>query len=453
MNFEEKKTFIYNAFKPNDSAKTQYYEDCHKARGGKAFVKKIKDRLLAEQDNLRFLFTGHVGCGKSSELKRLARIIESETTVFPVYIDFDDYLNQQDVDLEDVFLGVIWGISLSLPEMTKQCLDKSEEIKPKIVSYSVLKKIGDVISKIKLKTSISTPFELGKVDVEISKGDANVRQEIRSIIKGSEKKTLLSELKDLILDIELQLKQKTSYTKLLIIADSLEHVRKFEEAKDNLDSLRAFFIGKEQELNLNTHVIYTVPLELCYSEHGTTLADVYGLEPFSLPMVKTHIKNDFDTNYQIGWDILKELVETRLRTKGLSLDEIFEEDALNHLIKFSGGHIRSLIRFIQSACLEAEEYPINFSIARQSVKETVNVFARTVREPHWAILAKLEDSDSKQIENGNNDYAELIKNLSIFEYRNGNGNDDENDVWFAVNPSIRRTIKFQEALEKLKSQQ
>ena len=147
------------------------------------------------------------------------------------------------------------------------------------------------------------------------------------------------------------------------------------------------------------------------------------------------------------------MIKKRLNPSGVTIDETFETEALAHLIKFSGGNIRYLIRFIQESSISVDELPIDLRAARLSVKETINSFARTVRESHWEMLARLENSDDQQIENGNDDYAVMLRNLSILEYINGNEVEDENDVWFAVNPCIRKTIKFQKALENLQSQQ
>ena len=61
---------IYNACEPNLPATQQYYSDCRKARGGDALTEQIIKRLEMSSagHHLRFLFAGHIGSGKSSEL-------------------------------------------------------------------------------------------------------------------------------------------------------------------------------------------------------------------------------------------------------------------------------------------------------------------------------------------------------------------------------------------------
>lgn len=446
MKPDEKLTKIYNSFEPLVPADFSYYEDCREARGGDAIGRKIIQRLnKSDHHSVRFLFTGHLGCGKSSELKHLTNKIENETPVFPIYIDFDDYLDTQDVDLEDIFLGII-------TEVSTKCRDRFN-FQPKQASYSVLKQVADFFKDFTAKGEVGLPFDLAKINIERLKQNPSLRQEIRNAIKGNSKRTLLTELNDLILEIELHLKKTTEFKKIVVIADSLEHIRKFEDAEEGVGSQKRFFVDKKEELDIASHVIYTVPLELCYSSYGTELSEKYGADVFMLPMVKTHKRGGFDENYELGWEALKNVIKKRLNPIGVTLEETFEPEALAHLIKYSGGNIRYLIRFIQESSNSVDTLPIDFRAARLSVKETINSFARTVRESHWEMLAKLEMSKTQQIENGNNDYAVMLRNLSILEYINGDDCEEENDVWFAVNPCIRKTIKFQEALENLKSQQ
>jgi hypothetical protein len=451
MNTSDKLTQVYNAFEPLIPATDSYYEDCRDARGGDAIVRKIIQRLKKSQgQSLRFLFTGHLGCGKSSELKHLSKIIRNETIVFPIYIDFDDYLDRQDVDLEDILLGIITEVSTQCKQITIKS-DEKTEITAK-QSYSLLSSLGKFFADFSVKGEVGLPFDLAKLNIEKLKQNPSLRKDIRQAIKGNSKRTLLSELNDLILDLESQLLKHTEFTKLVVIADSLEHIRKFEDADEGVASQKRFFIDKKEELDIACHVIYTVPLELCYSSYGTELPEKFGKDVFMLPMVKTHKRGNFDEDYELGWIALKKVINNRLKPIGITIEDTFEPEALARLIKYSGGNIRYLIRFIQEASISVDELPIDFRAARLSVKETINSFARTVREEYWTMLAKLELSKNQQIENGNDDYAVMLRNLSVLEYINGSEDDNENDVWFAVNPSIRRTVKFQEALENLKSQ-
>jgi hypothetical protein len=441
MSNEEILTAIYNAFEPNLPASRTYYADCKEARGGSDLVKKMIRRLKsARNENLRYLFTGHLGCGKSSELRHLKDKIEKETNFFPVYIDFEKYLDNQDTALEDIFLGMF-------AEIASHCKNKFE-FKFNEESYSLLKKIGGFFMDFSVKGEVSLPFDIAKLNIEKLRQNPNLRQQIREAIKDSKKKSLLSELNLFIQETELILSQETEFTRLVIIVDSLEKIKRFEKEEGELVSQKKLFIDRVEQLTgIVTNVIYTVPLSLYRSHFGTQLPQLYGNNVFVLPMVKIHQRGKFDEPFTVGEQELIEIINRRLKHTGTTVDAVFEKDALDYLIKYCGGHIRSLVRFIQEASISVDELPIDFKAARESVKEEVRGFAASVRESYWQKLAKLELSLVQQIENGDDDYSKMLESLAILEYMNGNKPETDDDVWYAVNPAIRLTIKFQEAVK------
>jgi len=460
MTDEEKQKAIFNAFEPNVPATRYFYADCKEARGDSNLVKKIIKRLRnAENTNLHYLFTGHLGCGKSSELLHLAKIIKEKTTFFPIYIDFEKYLDVQDTTLEDIFLGMI-------SEVVRQYKDKFE-FNFKIENYTLFKQVIGFFGDFSVKGEIGLPFDIAKLNIEKLRQNPNLRQQIREAINKDARKSLLGELNLIIFEIEKNLKQDTEFTKLIIIADSLEKIKRFEKdrilkesekdrmlkegenAEDETASQKYLFLDKEEQLaGIVTNVIYTVPLFL-YRSYGKQLTEAYGKNVFVLPMVKIHKRGKFDEPFEIGRKELIEIINLRLKNKETLINDVFEPDALEYLLKYSGGHIRSLIRFVQEALLEVDELPINFASARKSVREEVRSFAASVRENYWEKLAKLELSANQQIENGDEDYSKMLESLAILEYVNGDDEERDDNVWYAVNPSIRLTIKFQEALKKL----
>ena len=334
MNSEEIQKDIYNAFEPNIPADARFYADCKEARGGSDLVRKMIRRLMsAKNDNLRYLFTGHLGCGKSSELLHLADKIKDETTFFPVYIDFEEYLDIQDTTLEDIFLGMI-------SEIASRCREKFN-IAVKAESYSLIKKVVGFFGDVSVKGEVGLPLDIAKLNIEKLRQNPSLRQQVRKAIQDDERKSLLGELNNFILEIELRLKQETEFTKLIIIADSLEKIKRFEKEESELVSQKKLFIDeKEQLTGIVTNVIYTVPLSLYRSHYGTQLPQLYSKNVFVLPMVKIHKRGKFDETFEIGKQELIEIINKRLKHTGTSIEKVFEPDALEYLLKYCGGHIR-----------------------------------------------------------------------------------------------------------------
>ena len=81
-----------------------YYIDFSSVRGGKV-IEKIEKTItfLSPDQSTCQLFTGHIGCGKSTELLKLKTELE-EKGFHVVYVDSYKYLNMDDVDVSDILL-------------------------------------------------------------------------------------------------------------------------------------------------------------------------------------------------------------------------------------------------------------------------------------------------------------------------------------------------------------
>jgi hypothetical protein len=97
--------------KPDDS---QLYIDFSAVRG-EQIITEIKDLIsFYEPENPTCtLFTGHIGCGKSTELLKLRQELEAER-FHVVYFESSEDLEMADVDIGDVLLAIARRISQSL---------------------------------------------------------------------------------------------------------------------------------------------------------------------------------------------------------------------------------------------------------------------------------------------------------------------------------------------------
>ncbi|MGH9846429.1 MAG: hypothetical protein ACREEM_47635 [Blastocatellia bacterium] len=109
---------IYNACDPYLPASPEYYLDCAEARGDAAFARRVRSHLKRANDHRCFLLSGHIGCGKSSELKKLEIALTSvspgDDCYFPVLIDVSEYLDDYDVAATDILLAIVTELADSL---------------------------------------------------------------------------------------------------------------------------------------------------------------------------------------------------------------------------------------------------------------------------------------------------------------------------------------------------
>ncbi len=397
---------IYNACDPDKPATDEYYLDCSSARGSSALTQKFQSHLELTKpgDYLRFLFSGHLGCGKSSELEQLRHAlmhpISPHSRYFPVLLE----------EVKQYFLSDL-------------------ELSEGVLSLGA-----------------------AKLKIQRLKRDPTARQRVREALQ-SQMSTMLEEMNTVFDEARIALKKikpqadGQSYTDIVLILDNLEKIQRMNGQKEGLESQRELFIERAPQLTgLQTHVIYTVPLRLVRSD-GPQLQQPYGIAPFVLPMVKV-IERGTQRPFQSGMDCLRALLKKRL--SGLALDEAFALEAMDFLLKYSGGHVRNLMMFVREACTYGE-VPIPLKAAHQAIAPTVRLYSSAIPDSHWEKLARLDSASRQKIPNSEDAYLMMLENLSILEYVNGGSDTLFADVqpWYAVNPIVRELQEFKEARSAL----
>lgn len=113
----------------------KYYIDFSPVRGG-TIIEELKENITVfyREQATCDLFTGHIGCGKSTELLRLKAELEAEG-FHVVYFESSEDLEMADVDIADVLLAIARRISQSLeslaleePTGLKRLLKRTAEI-------------------------------------------------------------------------------------------------------------------------------------------------------------------------------------------------------------------------------------------------------------------------------------------------------------------------------------
>ncbi len=110
-------TEIYNNCDPIVPATAQFYVDCTDVRGGDAFARDLCQELGDSRGRVHQIFAGHVGGGKSSELKHLAdrmntrKPIDGQKRFFPVIVNVLEYVEENNGAIEFVLLAAVEELS------------------------------------------------------------------------------------------------------------------------------------------------------------------------------------------------------------------------------------------------------------------------------------------------------------------------------------------------------
>lgn len=445
-------THLYNACDPKEPASINFYVDCAEARGDSALTQRVQENLRRSTAPLQFLFSGHIGCGKSSELLDLKRELENphpkvgHKRYFTIVLDAEEYLDDFDVAPTDILLAIVAEIGAAL-------YDKGIHLKDSYFQKR-LDEIKDLLLTEIQPTKVELDLGTVKTEFQLLKKNPVARRQVRERLLP--RMTSMLEEINTVFDrarLEVQkLKVKAGeepYSDLVLIVDSLEKIQRVGEVAEGLASHRELFIEKAPQLTgLGANVIYTIPLSLARSD-SQQLKQRYGSDPLVLPMVKVFQRGTHEP-YPLGLQFLRELLTQRLN--GHKLEEVFAPDALNFLLENSGGHVRNLMLFVREACTFTETTPIPLQAAHRAITQTVRGYAVGIPEAHWEKLVVLENSDDQQIPSDDADYLRMLENLSILEYINGDGaNDPFSSVapWYAVNPIVRQLPKFKTTAQRL----
>lgn len=453
---------IYNACNPGVPAPPEYYVDCDAVRGEGGMISTFRAHLRRSDSHLCFLFSGHVGSGKSSELIRLAHELETKypslgLPYMAIRIDASPYLDVEDVGLEDIFLMIITEVQATFMERLQLDLRGTAFAR-------AIEELSNLIKELKIDPEVSIGGQMGPIEAKLRmqrlRLDPTGRKKVRAAL-SPRMPTLIEEINKLLVAArELLLKRdlwpgEPPWADFVLIIDNLEKIQKFEGMTTSLASYQALFVDRATQLTgLKAHVIYTTPLELVRSLSAPQLRNRYsGL--YVLPMVK--IQKRDRTPYSAGVVCLQTLLARRLEIEVGALAQIFAPGALDLLITHSGGHVRQLMSFVQESCTYTTDLPISLAAARRAIRQMVAIYSTSIPEAFWSKLAELDLDPQQQIRNGDADYLSMLHNLMLLEYVNGG--DDETDLaaesgpWYAVHPIVRLLPKFLSALERVKQEQ
>ncbi|MEM9505471.1 MAG: ATP-binding protein, partial [Cyanobacteria bacterium P01_E01_bin.43] len=295
----------------------KYYIDFSDVRGGNVTrqlartIERLKDSPTCQ------LFTGHIGCGKSTELLCLQTHL-TKAGFHVVFFESSDEMDLNDVDVTDILMAIARQVSASL-EAINICLKPNYFV-------SLFREVSEI-----LRTPIeisNVQFSAGLASVTASTKDSpELRRQMRQIMEPRTNNILESINQELLAPADAALKKK-GYQGLVVLIDNLDRLDNAEKAGKPQPAY--LFVDRGEQLRrLNCHVVYTIPIVLVFSNEANPLANRFGIDPQVLPMVITRYADE--ALCEAGLELLRQLILARAFPETLPSDrlervgEIFED--------------------------------------------------------------------------------------------------------------------------------
>ncbi|ALF55006.1 KAP family P-loop domain-containing protein [Nostoc piscinale CENA21] len=407
----------------------QYYIDFADVRGCKIVeeLQRTISRISPDEPTCQ-LFTGHIGCGKSTELQRLKAELEA-VGFHVVYFESSQDLDMADIDVSDILLSVARQVSASL-----------EAIKIKVQPHyfiNLFKEIGDFLqSPIELSGEAELSLGIAKITAK-TKDSAQARNQLRQYLEPRTN-SILQAINEEVLEKAVEQLKLRGQKGLVVIVDNLDRVDMRPLASGRTQPEYLFIDRGEQLRRLKCHVVYTIPLALIFSNEYETLKNRLGggISPKVLPMVR--VKQRDGSDYEPGMLLLRQLVLARAfpevsYNERLSLiTELFEHpETLDRLCRVSGGHIRNLLGLLYS-CLQRQDPPFSPQCLEAVIKDYRDDLLLAIDEYQWELLFEVVQQQSVK---GESEYQSLLRSMYLFEYRDPVGR------WFGISPALAETEK------------
>ena len=400
--------------------------DTYAARG-EASVKKIElllgvdlgERCLREPPARGYyLFCGHRGSGKSTELRNLRNQLHDANLYHVVFADVAVDLDVHNLRYQDVLLHLAAKLAEQLGAANR--VINAMHLEPlyewfaeRVEKHEQTKQFARE-SKAGMEAAPSVPF-LAKVFGSISvafKTNSTYKEELRIVLKN-----YFADFADAFNELVAR-SEEVLDQRLLFVVDGTDRL-----SGEDAD---AFFGTDVHQLRqVKGLFIYCAPIHLSYE--GRQAAQNFN-NVFHLPMVK--VENEDGSPNKEGLRVMRRMLELRADSS------LFDDGVADHLVRTSGGHPRELLHLLHSALLYAENKRFDAASAQHAIRSLASDYRRFLKPEDYRILASVDAGHEVRSEDANN----LLYNLALLEY---------NNFYQRSHPVVRTTDGYKKAVNHL----
>ena len=411
--------FVHTAY--HDEAVDSYYVQ-RATKQDYDCVEKIRQALDWADTPGCYLFSGHRGAGKTTELKRLMQELK-DSAIAAFYCNVEDYLVLNDpkkTQTELVFTALA-GLG--------------DEVRKKygadVLQESIWERINNKLqAKVELRPKLNM---LGEFSLQ-----ENVRFKQELIRFAEQSSQFDQEAQEFAAKLCQIIKQQSGRQKIALIVDSLERLSALRGDEQTLfNSLKSLFFNHPARLALDDiNLIYTVPPYI-----DIVLPDVnaYYAGTFSLPNFKVINKPEASKEATKNAEGIAKMVSI-VEYRDKDWRGYIGQPVLEHLAWLSGGNVIryfSLIRqLLKKAALTNTDFPVSDPasdvVKRAIAEDAMPLQWLTAEDRHWLTLIRQDSEFAGKIENLEADFPPIIR---LFDHSLVlNYQDEKKALWHQVPP-------------------
>lgn len=353
-----------------------------------------KRKLQEAPERGYYLFCGHRGSGKSTELRHLRNELHHPDAYCVVFADAAAELDVNNLRYQDILLHLASKLAAQLNEQEVSIeplhLRKLYDWFTERVEKRETTRQFAVDSKVGVEGSLSIPL-LAKVFGSISTAfstNSTYKEELRLALQ-----TYFSDFAEAFNHL-IQVAQEKVKQRILFIIDGTDRLR-HEDAQ-------AFFMFDVHQLQQVAGLfVYCAPVHLAYD---TSLVGQNFNTVFHLPMIR--VENNDGSRNDNGLRTMREMLRRRAHA------DLFDAGVADKLIEHCGGHPRDLLKLLQYACSHAEQERFDMASADAAVRHLASDYRRILKPSDYQLLARVD----QQQEEDSDRARELLYNLALLEY-------------------------------------
>lgn len=386
--------------------------------------------LLGKESQQKILFSGNIGCGKSTFLNLLADHRQIRDEFLIVKYSLQDIVDPSDATHVDILL------SLALQAFSQVVLSKKIKIDKKLIRdvQELADTIMGLITKeketIKSKTTgldantgASLPKFIQWIQAAINaryKVERETREAIREYFRPR-MTDFLNRINDILDRIQAGLEE----IHILILIDDADKIPP-EQA------MKIFFENGQHFSLIHANILFVVDTSISCSPKYTIIINKIGKEEFFPALKLIEQDGSVSDTCRSNIALLKKLTYKRMP------ESFIENKALDRAIELSGGVVREFIRILQEATFAAKGQISTYHVdsAAINIRNKYNLYGQHTRllkkileKPTWL---RVTDEDVSK-------YEEIIRLLlwmpALFQYRNGE------DKWYRPYPIFIEWLK------------